>query len=88
MSTLWLIVPKHPQCTRDCRTMMKLVMGTSQLKLCTYRYNKSNDVLCNDCDDSVTESIEGVLFECNGNIHLRSRLLQLVLDQCPEQLRK
>ena len=64
-------------------------MGTIQLKSYTYRYTKSNDVLCNDCDDYVKESIEHVLFECSGgNIHLWSRLWQSVLDQCPEQLLK
>ena len=88
MHTWWLIALKHPKCTQDCRTMMKLVMGTTQLKSCISRYNKSNDVLFNDCDDYVKESTEHVLFECSGNIHLRSRLCQLVLDQFPQQLRQ
>ena len=88
MHMWWLIALNHPQCTWDCRFMMKLLMGTFQLKSRTYSYNKSNDVLCNYCDDYVKESSEHLLFECSGNIHLHSRLWQLVFDQCHEQLRK
>ena len=84
----WKFTMKNPLYTKNCRCIMKMLLGTHGLKTSTYRFTSSNDVLCDNCELYHPESIDHVLFECSQNRDTRARLWQAIIEHCPPAMVK
>ena len=79
----WMFAFNNPQWSRKCRIVMKMLLGVHGLKSNTYKYTRSNDVMCELCTMYCPETINHVLFECNQNKGEQIILWQSVLNNCP-----
>jgi endonuclease/exonuclease/phosphatase family metal-dependent hydrolase len=88
MSSWWFYAQANPSDTWKCRTLLRLLLGCSDLRSCQFRYKKEGtcDPYCCFCDERSVENVTHILFECKENHELRAKLWGNVIECCPDAL--
>ena len=80
----WQYAQHNTEDMNKCKLILKLFLGVHNLKCNAVKYTGENQSqLCTNCSDYKYETIEHVLFECEGNSVLRGHLWNNILESCP-----